>query len=198
MSSSLTRTAAEEAFLEHTPWANPQHPVHQQQGQQRPLSRIFEQSNASFTTPASQKRAVDINAPPNGSASTIPESMSATNSSSANTPFGTEQDQRIHGHRQPGHSDHDMDKRTGLRSSSSSPLDVRKPHPYGGSVLDHWSPQGLRSDNGPRHSAYSPRLFHSAASKRDASPPSFSSNPVNPVHHLAEISTATGSGMIAR
>ncbi|BDD57867.1 hypothetical protein MPDQ_004072 [Monascus purpureus] len=204
MPSNLARTAAEEAFLEHTPWANPQHPIHQQQGQQRVYGRVFEHPNAlSVTTPAAQKRAVDINAP-NGSASTIPENMSAANSSAANTPFGTEQEQRLHSHGQFGNPDYEMDRRTGFRSLSSSPLDVRKPHPHAGSILDHHrSHQGIRSDTGARNNAYSPPasrlgLFHSAASKRDTSPPPLSSRQVSTIHHPAGVSTTSGSSMAAR
>jgi hypothetical protein len=37
--SATFRSAAEEAFLEQTPWANPQHPIHQQQHQQQQQQR---------------------------------------------------------------------------------------------------------------------------------------------------------------
>lgn len=61
--------AAEEQFIERTPWANPQHPAHQQaqfaatQGPSRAPSQTYQ-------TPAGQRRVVDVHAP-NGSASTI-------------------------------------------------------------------------------------------------------------------------------
>lgn len=128
MSSNVFRTAAEEAFLEQTPWANPQHPIHQQQAhnqyqQHRPQGRAFEHQTSSFATPAAQKRVVDVNAP-NGSASTIPENVSAANSSANNTPYGTD-----HHHGPFRNPDYDFERKSGFRSQSSSPLDVRKSHP---------------------------------------------------------------------
>ncbi|PKY07024.1 hypothetical protein P168DRAFT_287534 [Aspergillus campestris IBT 28561] len=174
MSSNVFRTAAEEAFLEQTPWANPLHPAHQQQiGSQKLPGRAPEDHRApAYTTPAGQKRVVDVNAP-NGSASTIAE-----NSSANNTPYGMEQDAGPSGLAQMGHVDYDAARRSGFRSLSSSPLDVRKPHPaaYGGH--DHRSPSGAG-----QHAAYSPPparlgLFHSAASRRESSP-SMSSKAVN-------------------
>lgn len=56
--------AAEEHFLESTPWANPRHPSHQETRFAGP-SRL-----PSYQTPAGQRRVVDLTAP-NGSASTI-------------------------------------------------------------------------------------------------------------------------------
>lgn len=132
MSSNVFRTAAEEAFLEQTPWANPQHPIHQQQAQHqypqthRPPARPFEPpQSSSFATPAAQKRVVDVNAP-NGSASTIPENASAANSSVNNTPHDVEQEQRHQAHGPFHNPDYDMGRKSGFRSQSSSPLDVRK------------------------------------------------------------------------
>ncbi|PWY71441.1 hypothetical protein BO70DRAFT_399456 [Aspergillus heteromorphus CBS 117.55] len=176
--SSNFRTAAEEAFLEQTPWANPQHPIHQHQ--QMP------------PRPQSRKRVVDIHAP-NGSASTIAE-----NSSANNTPYDQEQHPQTLGHFV--NPEYDADRRSGFRSLSSSPLDVRKPHPassYGN--LDHRSPQG------PSHnaSAYSPPsarlgLFQSTTSKRDPSP-SMSSRPVNSIHQSTGIlGGASSNQMVAR
>ncbi|KAF7594240.1 hypothetical protein BBP40_009792 [Aspergillus hancockii] len=173
MSSNAFR-AAEEAFLEQTPWANPQHPIHhQQQIPQRPQSRVFENPRApSYTTPAAQKRVVDIHAP-NGSASTIAE-----NSSANNTPYDHEQPAQGLG--PYGNPEYEVDRRSGFRSLSSSPLDVRKPHPSSYHTLDNRSPPH-------RHVGYSPPparlgLFQSAPSKRDSSPP-LSSKPVNSIHH---------------
>ncbi|KAL5362655.1 Sds3-like-domain-containing protein [Aspergillus floccosus] len=176
MSTSAYRTAAEEAFLEQTPWANPQHPIHQQQ--QRPPSQVYENPRAlAYTTPAAQKRVVDVNAP-NGSASTIAE-----NSSANNTPYGQEQPSQNLG---PfANPDYDADRRSGFRSLSSSPLDMRKPHPAAYHGLDHRSPQG-----GVRNAAnaYSPPparlgIFHTSTAKRESSPPLSSSKPVNSLHH---------------
>ncbi|RAH76430.1 transcriptional regulatory protein Dep1 [Aspergillus japonicus CBS 114.51] len=190
MSSSVFRTPAEEAFLEQTPWANPQHPVHQhQQFSQRPQNRIYENPRApTYTTPAAQKRVVDIHAP-NGSASTIAE-----NSSANNTPFDQEQAPPNLGHFV--NPDYDADRRSGFRSLSSSPLDVRKPHPASYSAFDHRSPQGTS-----QHAAYSPPsarlgLFQSASSKREPSP-SLSSRPVNSLHQSAGILGGPGSNQMA-
>ena len=178
MSSNAFRTAAEEAFLEQTPWANPQHPVHQQQTQQqqRPPNRAFEQPRApSFTTPAAQKRVVDINAP-NGSASTIAE-----NSSANNTPYGEQEPQSV-SHNGFGNSDYDAERQARFRSLSSSPLDMRKPNLPLNNAFD-----GRSSDPASRNMAYSPPsarlgLFQSTASKRDPSPP-LHSRPVSSIHH---------------
>ncbi|GFF38407.1 transcriptional regulatory protein DEP1 [Aspergillus udagawae] len=203
MSSNAFRTAAEEAFLEQTPWANPQHPIHhhhhhhhQQQHQIPPgQSRVFESPHASsFTTPAAQKRVVDINAP-NGSASTIAENLSAANSSANNTPYGAEQEHQHHGLAHFGVPDYDTDRKSGYRSLSSSPLDVRKPHPSY-ATLDHRASQTTSS----RNPAFSPQparlgLFQSSASKHDSSPP-LSSKQVNPIHPSSGILTGSGSSQM--
>lgn len=157
--SNASRIAAEEAFLEHTPWANPQHPVHHHQQQQtqpqRPQqNRGFEQPRApAFTTPAAQKRVVDIHAP-NGSGSTIAE-----NSSTNNTPYGTEQEPHPNSNNNNnnpfgsrfGIPDYDADRHSGFRSLSSSPLDMRKPHLH----FDGRQTQDLRSDPKSHNMAYS-------------------------------------------
>jgi hypothetical protein len=207
MSSNAFRTAAEEAFLEQTPWANPQHPIHQQQQQHhqqplqqhRPQDRTFEHPQpSSYTTPAAQKRMVDIHAP-NGSASTIPENASAANSSANNTPYGMEQDPR---HQTQGpfrNPDYDADHRnSGFRSLSSSPLDVRKSQPHLSHTLEHRSPvtdapshNHVFSPPPARHGLFQP----SAAHPRDTSP-SLPSKPVDVVHyrsHQSAISTGSGT-----
>ena len=191
MSSNAFRTAAEEAFLEQTPWANPQHPVHQQQTQQqqRPANRAFEQARApSFTTPAAQKRVVDINAP-NGSASTIAE-----NSSANNTPYG-EQEPQSASHNAFGNSDYDAERQSRFRSLSSSPLDMRKPNLPLNNAFD-----GRSSDPASRNMAYSPPsgrlgLLQSAASKRDPSPP-LHTKPVSSIHHSTGIPSGSGSNQM--
>ena len=72
------RSLAEEQFLEQTPWANPQHPVHSQVQ----INSFHAQGGSlNLTTPAAQRRFVDANAT-NGSASTI-EMMSNPPSSAA-------------------------------------------------------------------------------------------------------------------
>ncbi|CAI7665070.1 unnamed protein product [Penicillium bialowiezense] len=208
MSSNPFRNAAEEAFLEQTPWANPQHPIHQQQQhnhqhqhsqQHRPPARPFEQPQpSSYTTPAAQKRVVDVNAP-NGSASTIPENASAANSSANNTPYGLEQDPRHQAQGPFRNPDYDGDHRkSGFRSLSSSPLDVRKSQPHLTHTLDHRPP----ATDVPSHShLFSPPparqgLFRPSSAIQRESSPSLSSKPVDAVHyrpHQSGISTGSGS-----
>ncbi|KAK2758658.1 hypothetical protein FQN54_003348 [Arachnomyces sp. PD_36] len=188
-----SRPGAEEEFLEQTPWANPQHPIHQQHLQQQIQQHtLSEQPRAtSFTTPAAQRRAVDVNAP-NGSASTIPENMSNANSSAANTPYGTEQERaRLHGitasGADPHHTDLDAtDRNSGFRSQSSSPLEVRKSRPSNyqtGNPLGRppslSQPQEFRQDGtssagAPKHSTSSSSsrlgLFNNSPTKQERSP----------------------------
>jgi len=203
MASNTFRTAAEEAFLEQTPWANPQHPIHQQQQSQhnqylqqhRPQGRAFESAQpSSFVTPAAQKRVVDVNAP-NGSASTIPENVSAANSSANNTPYGTEQEMR-QGQGPFRNPVYDIEHRSGFRSQSSSPLDLRKaqPHP---TILDRSPPESS-------HPVFSPPaarlgLFQpSVPLKSDASPPPLSKT-VDAMHyrpHQPEISNGSSQSNI--
>ncbi|KAF7713885.1 Uncharacterized protein PECH_006739 [Penicillium ucsense] len=195
MSSSIFRTAAEEAFLEQTPWANPQHPIHQQQPQ-----HIYSQHHrppiSSFATPAAQKRVVDINAP-NGSASTIPENMSAANSSANNTPYGIEQDPRHHPHGPFRNPDYDMEHKSGLRSQSSSPLDVRKAQPHSVHPKERRSPgldpaQNLLYSPSPAH----PNLFQLSKPKQGPSQ-SHSAKSGDTIHyhsHQPEITAESGPG----
>lgn len=84
----MSRPAAEEQFLEQNPWANPQHPIHQQH-----LGRLSRQVSdptraADMTaTPVNQRSTVDLNRP-GDSASTIPEQPSGPASSALATPSG--------------------------------------------------------------------------------------------------------------
>jgi hypothetical protein len=74
----VDRSLAEEQFLEQTPWANPQHPVHAHGH----MNNFHAQGGPlNLTTPAGQRRFVDANAT-NGSASTI-EMMSNPPSAAA-------------------------------------------------------------------------------------------------------------------
>jgi hypothetical protein len=81
--------AAEEQFLEQNPWANPQHPIHQQHlGRlSRQVSDQTQVADVSIT-PATQKSLVDLNKPAD-SASTIPEHLSAQASSALATPYSS-------------------------------------------------------------------------------------------------------------
>lgn len=190
MSSGLPRNTADEAFLEQNPWANPQYALHYQQTHRQPTGTT---NPTSFTTPAAQKRVVDINAP-NGSASTIAENASAANSSAANTPYGTEQDPRSHGPGQFNSVDYEaMDRKTGFRSQSSSPLDVRKAQPTSGHFVEGSRPMPSGQE-GSRNAGYSPpsRMGLFGASKRESSPPM-------PQKSLNTMHPSTGMGrMVAR
>jgi hypothetical protein len=89
-STTLSQPAAEEQFLEQTPWANPQHPVHQYHGHvNRPASVQSRRPPAPVSTPAGPKAHIDSSAGV-GSASTIPEKSSAPASSARTTPYGTD------------------------------------------------------------------------------------------------------------
>lgn len=66
--STADEAAAEEQFIERTPWANPQHPAHQQTHQQSHYGVASSAPRAAnYHTPIGQRR-LDV---PNGSASTI-------------------------------------------------------------------------------------------------------------------------------
>lgn len=77
------RPGAEEHFLEQNPWANPQHPAHQQQRIYRQVSGLSRTATPS-STPAGQ-RLVDLTET-QGSASTVAEPQSGPSSSMAPTP----------------------------------------------------------------------------------------------------------------
>ena len=80
--------AAEVQFLQQNAWANPQHPVHQKDRQGSTLSQAATPS----ATPANQKRLVESR----GSASTIPEHLSAPDSSVVPTPATEEVSRDAH------------------------------------------------------------------------------------------------------
>lgn len=191
ISSNAYHTSAEEAFLEQTPWANPQHPVHQHQHlSHRPQNRVMDNSRApAFATPAGQMRMVDVSAP-NGSASTIAE-----NSSANNTPYGAEQDNAATtaGGAYP---EYDADRRSGFRSLSSSPLDVRKPHPATYTPHEHRPSHGSHRNSGYSSPPSRIGLFGPSGPKRDTSP-SLPSKPVNPLHQPATILGNTGQNQMA-
>lgn len=191
ISSNAYHTSAEEAFLEQTPWANPQHPVHQHQHlSHRPQNRVMDNSRApAFATPAGQMRMVDVSAP-NGSASTIAETSSANN-----TPYGAEQDNAAT--TAAGvYPDYDVDQRSGFRSLSSSPLDVRKPQPATYTSRDHRPSHGSNRNSGYSSPPSRIGLFGSSGPKRDTSP-SLPSKPVNSLHQSATILGSTGQNQMA-
>jgi hypothetical protein len=179
-------TTAEESYQDLSAWYNPQYvqanrPAH--------LS-----SMTSFTTPAAQKRVIDINAP-NGSASTIADNASAANSSAANTPYGLEQDHRHHGAGHPSGVDYDSidNRKTGFRSQSSSPLDVRKGPANPSQFLD------ARHEAAARNAGYSPPRFGLfGSSKRESSPPLSSANKALGGIHSGLMTGSGPSRMTAR
>lgn len=178
------------AHEQHFAWANP-YPSHAG-------------FMASLTTPAAQKRVIDINAP-NGSASTIADNASAGNSSAANTPYRADQEQHHNnsGHgpsHQAGSVDFDaLDRKSGFRSQTSSPLDVRKGpanHP------NHPNHSLFEARHEPtRNPGYSPppRFGLFTPSKAESSPPLASSNKSLAGIHSSGLMTGSGpSRMIAR
>jgi hypothetical protein len=214
----INAPAAPRITTDETSWTNPQLPLQQQQHQPvvRQHGRAAEQCHGppSFTTPAAQKRVIDIHAP-NGSASTIVENPSAPNSSATNTPYGIEQESQSRG--QVSSLDHDApDGKNALRSQSSSPLDVRKAQLHSSRLLDtHQAAPEIRSESASRnhHSgnnsgngssstaiAYAPStrlgLFGSS-SKREPSPPR-PLKPVNTMHPSSIATNASVSRMAAR
>ncbi|EXJ88386.1 hypothetical protein A1O1_05316 [Capronia coronata CBS 617.96] len=105
---------AEEQFLEQTPWANPQHPIHRLSRQNSNRSPMTE-----FVTPANQQRTTD-GLQPAGSASTIVD-PAAQISSAINTPYDEQQQSSTTKvEPQPGSSVHNY------RLHSTSPLDTRR------------------------------------------------------------------------
>jgi hypothetical protein len=122
--------------------------------------------------------------------------MSAANSSANNTPYGTEQDPRHPGQGPFRNPDYDTEHKSGFRSQSSSPLDVRKAQPHPSHILERPSP----GPDASRNSLFSPpparaSLFQPSTSKPSASP-SLISKPVDTIHyhpHHPEISTESGS-----
>ncbi|CAN9345977.1 unnamed protein product [Alternaria alternata] len=91
------KAAAEEQFLESTPWANPRHPSHQESRYPPGPSRV-----PSYQTPAGQRRMVDLSAP-NGSASTIEANSNppSSNAHNANGLLGEAESPVLHMKRAP-------------------------------------------------------------------------------------------------
>lgn len=91
----MSRPRAEEQFLEQNPWANPQHPIHQHAGRlSRQVSDQTQLVAATSITPGNQRSLVDPNKTI-GSASTIPEHLSAQASSTLATPHTFENGLRL-------------------------------------------------------------------------------------------------------
>jgi hypothetical protein len=124
--------------------------------------------------------------------------MSAANSSANNTPYGTEQELRHPTQGPFRNPDYDTERKSGFRSQSSSPLDVRKAQPHPSHILERRSPG---PDAPASHNAlFSPPparagLFHPSTSKPNSSP-SLPPKPVDTIHyhpHQHEIPAESGS-----
>jgi len=86
-------TSSEQQFLEQTPWANPNHPIHRLGRQNRnrsPLPDGTASTTYSLNTPAHQQKRGEYTPQAIGSASTIIENPSAQPSSAMNTPHGAD------------------------------------------------------------------------------------------------------------
>jgi len=82
-------TTSEQQFLEHTPWANPNHPIHRlgrQTANRSPLTDGASSTIYNTSTPANQRKRAEYTPQAIGSASTIIENPSAQPSSAINTP----------------------------------------------------------------------------------------------------------------
>jgi hypothetical protein len=128
----LSRPAAEEQFLEQTPWANPQHPAHQYLGHaNRPASVQSRRAHLPVNTPAGPKMQLESNGGA-GSASTIPEKSSAPASSALNTPYSADATKTaVNVHPREYASDVPPDRAEeavgrNKRSESASPSEARK------------------------------------------------------------------------
>jgi hypothetical protein len=116
--------AAEEQFIERTPWANPQHPVHQQAHYTGPPGPPRAASQ-SYQTPAGQRRMVDLQAP-NGSASTIEANSnppsSAAGQSLSNGRIGESESPVLQMKRNPSDHPQYSDSASGPRHLPREPL----------------------------------------------------------------------------
>ncbi|KAL6244491.1 hypothetical protein RBB50_008733 [Rhinocladiella similis] len=109
----ISAPQAEEQFLEQTPWANPQHPIHRLSRQNSNRSPLNE-----FLTPAHQQQRTTEATQPHGSASTIAD-PSAQISSAINTPNDGPSSATQVDHQAGSASNHNY------RLHSASPLDTR-------------------------------------------------------------------------
>ncbi|KAJ9657527.1 hypothetical protein H2198_004288 [Neophaeococcomyces mojaviensis] len=81
-------TTSEQQFLEQTPWANPNHPVHRLGRRNASRSPLPDGTSSTYgtSTPANQQKRADYTPQAIGSASTIVENPSAQPTSAFNTP----------------------------------------------------------------------------------------------------------------
>ncbi|KAL2444694.1 hypothetical protein ABEF95_017153 [Exophiala dermatitidis] len=140
----LSGPQAEEQFLEQTPWANPQHPIHRlsRRNSNTNNNNIHRSPMAEFLTPANQQRTTE-NLQPAGSASTIVD-PSAQLSSALNTPHDdphSQQQQQHHYHQHSSTTKTEPQYGGGsnvhnYRQHSSSPLETRRVPPNTGARRD--------------------------------------------------------------
>ncbi|EXJ78286.1 hypothetical protein A1O3_09447 [Capronia epimyces CBS 606.96] len=183
---------AEEQFLEQTPWANPQHPIHRLSRQNSNRSPIAE-----FLTPANQQRTAD-GLQPAGSASTIVD-PSAQISSAINTPH----DEQLYSSTtklepQPGSSVHNY------RLHSTSPLDTRRVASGAGTDF-HISTDNSEALTKDRHRDLNSSPLTSRAQQAAGSPPRAASarpdkvpsrfNDDSPFRHARDSAITAGSGL---
>ncbi|KNG44664.1 transcriptional regulatory protein dep1 [Stemphylium lycopersici] len=161
--------AAEEQFLESTPWANPRHPSHQESRYPLGPSRV-----PSYQTPAGQRRMVDLTAP-NGSASTIEANSNppSSNAHHTNGLLGDAESPVLHMKRAP--ADHSAYGETDPRGnmsvlsretygimSSPAAQHMELPHDQGGGGGgggggQRWASSGMRPMNsGPNATSAQP------------------------------------------
>lgn len=128
-SAAIPRPAAEEQFLEQTPWANPQHPIHQHR-----MARLSRQASdptqldEAAITPATQKGLIDPNrsAP---SSSTLPERQSAQGSSAWVTPHSNSKELAVSAIAgESASSVFDQAQKRDERLQSLSPTEIRRHH----------------------------------------------------------------------
>lgn len=181
---------AEEQFLEQTPWANPQHPIHRLATQRQTSNRSPFSADV-FVTPANQQRTMD-NAHTQGSASTILD-PSAQHSSLANTPHeGVSSTTKVENH---GSSIHNY------RLHSASPLDTRRnaPQPQNRNDTDGHSGGGAKDHirdlaSSPLNARANMNLPHSPPRTHSARPEKVSrmTNNESPFRHHKDTSIAAG------
>ncbi|KAF2733235.1 hypothetical protein EJ04DRAFT_513328 [Polyplosphaeria fusca] len=170
--SAADEAAAEEQFIERTPWANPHHPSHQQAQYAPGPARV---PNQPYQTPAGQRHAVDIHAP-NGSASTI--------EANSNPPSST-----VHG---GYHS-----TSNGRVTESESPVLQMKRHP--GDQPQVETPGSLPRNFGAvsQHAISSPATSHLEQPLDDPTAARWGGNGVRPLN-AAQAGASGGSSLSGR
>lgn len=160
---SRQKSAADERFLEQNPWANAQHPAHNQLQRQR---SAMSRPESPLITPAPQRRVIDLTALQE-SASTIPENPS---SSMKATPATGEQ--------------HSKASRTNARVASNAYLLEMLAKAPGLSAEDQASHIITKSETPREHSKKISTLNDPSRLDIHVKPPSHQSNSINLPAHL--------------